>query len=123
MGVLQKLAEKFAVQTAVYWGSPVNDGYGGRTFATPREILVRWDDDEHISKDSFGNDFKTKAKLIVTEDLDFEGFCMLGSLSEVTGKTPFDFPGRAYQIIRKTMTPMVRKTDDFLRIVYLSENI
>jgi len=41
-------------QTAVYWGSPVNDGYGGKTFAAPVEVQCRWMiKQEKIGRSSF----------------------------------------------------------------------
>ena len=120
MGVLQKIAEKFAVQTAVYWGTPQPDGYGGLSFAEPEEIAVRWDGEEQLTRDQYGNEFYQKAKVIVTKDLDFEGFLYLGLLIDLPSgiTSPMEVP-EAYQIRRKTTTPMVRKTDDFFRVVYL----
>lgn len=123
-GVLQKLAEKFAVQTAVYWGSPKPDGYGGYSFSEPEEIKVRWDGEEEISIDQYGNEFYQKAKVIVTKDLDFEGYMLLGKLIDLPSDTtsPVGIP-EAYQIRRKVTVPMVKKTDDFFRTVYLGTRI
>lgn len=124
MGVLQKLSEKFAVQTAVYWGTPQPDGYGGYFFDEPEEIKVRWDGEELISVDQYGNEFYQKAKVIVTKDLDFEGYMMLGSLIDLPSGvvSPLEIE-EAYQIRRKITTPMVKKTDDFFRVIYLGTKI
>ena len=33
---------RMSKHTAVYWGSPQEDGYGGRTYAQPVEIQCHW---------------------------------------------------------------------------------
>ena len=43
-------------QTAVYWGSPSYDGYSKRTFATPVEVSVRWEDKQELFTDSQGKE-------------------------------------------------------------------
>ena len=124
MGVLQKLSEKFAVQTAVYWGPPEENGYGDKTFPEPREIKVRWDGEEMIVTDKYGNQFQQKAKVLVTEDLSFDGYLWLGSLLEMESgiTSPLEVEN-AYPIRKITKVPMVKKTDDFFRTVYLSARV
>ena len=37
---MDSLLTRFANQTAVYWGSPVDDGYGGKTYADPVNCCI-----------------------------------------------------------------------------------
>lgn len=120
--VLEKLVKKFAVQTAVYWAKPTNSGDGGMTFSNPMEIKVRWDEEEVITKDSFGNEFKSKAKIMTNEELDFNGWLFLGTLDDLPtiSSNPYSITG-AYEIKLRKKIPMVKKTDDFLRLYFLAE--
>ena len=45
---IEKVAKRFCVETAVYWGNPQNDGYGGFTFDTPVEIKCRWEEKSEV---------------------------------------------------------------------------
>ena len=40
--------KRIAVQDCVYWGNPVNDGFGGTTFDYPVEIKCRWTEKTRI---------------------------------------------------------------------------
>ena len=72
MGIT-KFIESVCKQTAVYWGDPVEDGRGGKTFEDPVEIKCRWTDYMTLVKDDKGQEYKTQAKLLVVEDLDYGG--------------------------------------------------
>jgi len=116
---IEKFIEKVSVQTAVYWGSPTNDGYGGKTFADPVEIDCRWEDRTDVLRTSAGNEVVSKAKVLVTQDLDEEGFLYLGELDDLdSAPIPSEVDG-AHKIVRFDKIPMIKKTDEFVRIVYL----
>ena len=51
---IEKFLQKVCVQTAVYWGSPVENGFGAKTFASPIEIKVRWTDKQQVIKGGDG---------------------------------------------------------------------
>ena len=127
MGVLQKLSEKFAVQTAVYWGNPVNDGYGQYTYDEPIEISVRWDEKQELVKYDKGNERMCKAKAIVTGDY-FKGMLALTTLDTLNGEysdisDPKEIDG-VFEIISYEKIPMVLKDDDFFRTIYIgSKNV
>ena len=122
--------KKICVQPCVYWGSPVEDGYGGKTFADPVEIKCRWEDIVRKIKTSNGSETESKATVLVTEDLDFEGYLYLGTLDEVlaldavvnleSGEVfnPKSID-RAFQIIGMDRISLVKSTTEFVRTVYL----
>lgn len=88
MGAIEKLITKFAVQTAVYWGNPQPDGYGGMIYDTPREIKIRWDDSQNLGtkNGSIPRDQEntlSDAKLLTVEDLEVGGLIWLGTLEEL----------------------------------------
>jgi hypothetical protein len=119
---IEKVESKFCVQTAVYWGNPTNDGYGGFTFDSPVEIMCRWDDVSKVDVGPDGNIQLTRSSIMVTQDLDELGYLYLGSLddfdSTVDTSKPQDIQG-AYIIHRFDKTPMVFKTDEFVRVAHL----
>lgn len=125
---IEKIVEKFCVETAVYWGNPVNDGYGGFTYATPVEIDCRWENKTEmdigwLSTGFPGNIRLSKASVLVTEDLDLNGVLWRGTLDTLNG-TYDDISdpkiiSEAYAIHRVDKIPMVFKTDEFVRTVWL----
>lgn len=79
------------IQTAVYWGDPLPDGYGGFTFSTPVEISCRWEDRKELYVSSDGNEIVSKAVALINQDLDDEGYlklCGLADLSEAEKASP-----------------------------------
>ena len=128
---IEKVAKRFCVQTAVYWGSPQNDGFGSFLFADPIEIKCRWEDKAEVnigwlSTGYPSNLILSKASVMVLQDLDLQGYLYLGTIEELEEKysdssylsKPFDIQG-AYIIHRFDKIPMVRKTDEFVRIAWL----
>ena len=88
MGTIERVIQKFAVQTAVYWGNPQPDGYGGMTYDAPREIKIRWDDSQNLAtkNGSIPRDQEntlSDAKLLTNEDLEVGGLIWLGTLDDL----------------------------------------
>lgn len=110
--------KSICVQTAVYWGSPVKDGYGGATFNTPVEILCRWEWKEKIQELQNGKLQHQKGQVLVTEDLDLEGYLYLGSLTGISGDVtnPLEIEG-TYQIIEINKIPMIKSSTEFVRTI------
>jgi hypothetical protein len=120
-GSLQRLSERFAVQTAVYWANPVDDGMGGLDYDDPVEILCRWDAVTEVVMGKDGQEIVSRAKVIVTQDVDERGRLYLGTLEDLDSAqeaAPETVEG-AYIIQRFDKTPGVRSTTDFFRVVYL----
>ena len=94
-----QLVASFLKQTAVYWGSPTPDGYGGHTYAEPREIACRWQDGNATFLDSAGRETVSKAQVYVGEDLVLGGYLLFGTLADLSsaGDTPEEEAG-AFEI-------------------------
>ena len=124
MGVIEKLEAKFTVQDLVYWGNPVDDGYGSFTFDDPVEIKCRWEYKSEVMLYAEGKQFTTNASVMVNQDVDLQGYMWLGTLSELQAIPDIDINApitikNAYIIRRFDKIPMVFKTDDFFRTAYL----
>lgn len=120
MGI-EKFIQKVCVQTAVYWGSPTNDGFGGFTFAAPIEIPVRWEDKTQIVATMDGQEVTSDTEVLVTIDLEYNGYLYLGLLEDLTDdeqENPMLVSG-AKPIISISKIPMIKSTTEFVRKVYL----
>lgn len=124
---IQRFIERICVQTAVYWAAPVADGYGSMTYADPVEIPCRWTDKTRVMKNALGEEFTTRGEVLVTQDLELEGWLFLGTLDDVESvdsdtvyeDNPMNIEG-AYRIISIDKTPMIRSTSVFVRTVYFA---
>ena len=80
-----RIIDKMRKQTAVYWGSPVPDGQGGWSFATPVELTpddgtgVRWEDKQELFVDPQGDEIMSAAIVYPGQDLDIGGYLYLGT--------------------------------------------
>ena len=114
--------KKVCVQTAVYWGNPTKDGYGNATFDEPIEIKCRWEDMQRTFVDPKGKEQTSKASILVTQDLDFEGWLCLGTLSDLSIypslANPKDIFG-AYEIVAIDKIPMIKSNKVFVRTLFL----
>jgi hypothetical protein len=125
MGIT-KTIQRFCVQTAVYWGNPQNDGFGGFTFDDPIDLEpptngVRWEDKTQLAVGANGAETGSDAEVLVCQDLDLDGYLYLGSLDDLSDDEkadPMTVDG-AKQIISKEKIPMVKSTTEFVRKVYL----
>lgn len=119
-----KFIKSITVQTATYWGSPVNDGYGSYTYATPVEIQCRWEDKVRTVFDVYGEYQQSKSSVLVNQDVDYNGYMFLGTIAEATAITgvtitnPKTVP-MAYPILSFDRIPLIRSTTEFVHVVYL----
>ena len=123
MGI-EGFISRLCTQTAVYWGTPAEDGYGGKTFADPVEIDCRWEDAvEKITRvgASLGEEVISKAKVYVIEDVEELGYLYLGTLDDLDSDEEADPTTikKAYMIVRFDKVPAMRSTSEFLRKAYL----
>ena len=114
------ITTKFLKQTAVYWGAPVNDGYGQFTFADPIEIPCRWSDSIQVVSDGKGNDVVCKSAVMVDRDLEELGMLYLGTLDDLDSAEEGDPVSidHCYQIKRFDKIPTI-KARSWLRVAYL----
>jgi len=124
---IDSTVKKFCVQTAVYWGPGTPDGYGGRAFDAPVELEpptngVRWDEKVQMITDVTGKEIVSKAEILVVQDVEPQGWLMLGTLDDIASDEDETNPkgvSGAYEIRRVDKSPMVKSTTVFVRKVYL----
>jgi hypothetical protein len=107
-------------QTAVYWGSPVASGSGGRTFAEPVELSLRWEQKQELFIDARGQEVRSNAVVFVSQDVSLGTYLFLGDLDDLDSDQeddPMSVSG-AYEIRGFEKIPDRRGTS-FLRKVYL----
>jgi hypothetical protein len=123
---LIKFIKKVCVQTAVYWGAPKPDGFGGMTYTSPAEIKCRWTDKVQVIKWQSAyvptsNEFISYAEILLYDDVELQGVLWLGSLASLSTaqKTaPLTIPG-AREIKTLERIPLFRSSKEFVKKVYL----
>lgn len=127
MAGIEKFIKSVCVQTAVYWGNPQPDGFGGYTFDDPVEIPVRWEEKMQTITGTDGKEFIAATEVLVTDDYDLGGYLMLGNLSDLdsSGMTSSDVVNplelsNTYEIKHRDKIPMIKSKDVFVRKLYLS---
>ena len=125
------------VQDAFYWGDPVNDGYGGRSYNVGKKIKVRWDEVQEIFRSFGGEERVSRAKVMVKDKLSFNGYLKLLD-PNISYNTPDDWtdltdPNRiiwakpngnnmtspAYTIVGLDNVPLFKSKDEFIRTVHV----
>lgn len=101
-------------QSGTYWGSPVEDGYGGFTFATPVAINCRWELKQELFIDGKGKEKVSAAIVYLEQDIDLGGYLYLGTSAE---SNPKDVEG-SYTIKSFSKIPDIKGTS-FTRKVWL----
>lgn len=107
-------------QTAVYWGTPVSTGAGGRTFADAVELDVRWEERHDMFIDAQGQEKQSSAVVFVDQDVDIGGYLFLGDLDDLSSGEegdPMTVSG-AYEIRQFDKIPDSKGTS-FLRKAWL----
>jgi len=130
---IDSVIRRFCVQTAVYWGTPIKDGYGGMTYDEPIEIDVRWEEGIQVYSDNRGKEIRSDANILCPIDLDEQGIVWLGSLSDLDELELDVESGEVYpcpeliedsfEIMARDRIPMVRSTTVFVRQYYLRRSI
>jgi len=107
-------------QTAIYWGTPTDDGYGGFTYADPVEITCRWVDSTRIIRNNSGREVACRAIVEVSQDLDEQGMLYLGELDDLDSNQEDDprSVSGVYEIIRFDKIPTMN-SGRFYRKAYL----
>jgi hypothetical protein len=128
MGIINIITKNCA-QPAVYWGGPVNDGYGGKSFDDPIQIYCRWENKSQLIRLDDGNEISSRAIVYVLQDLDVEGVLCLGSLADLNlddaddSSAAWDDPMKidGAQIIKKfEKSPVLGSTTEFYYKAWLT---
>lgn len=129
MSIADFIARK-CIETAVYWGNPVDDGYGNKTFDAPVELAfpgngVRWEEKAQVLKDWEGRAevFECVGFVYVLQRLDKDGCLFLGTLADLN---PEDFTNplgniNVHRIRQFERVPALGSTDIFMYKAYLSQ--
>ena len=67
-------------QTAVYWAPLANDGWGGKTYAAPVEVAVRWTDKQEKFISGSGEEEVSRTVILAETDFEIDGRMLLASL-------------------------------------------
>jgi len=114
MGITDFIARN-CKQTIVYWGSPVNDGEGGYTYATPIEILGRWEEVNEVVLGSDGREVVSRARVFLKQAVDEEGAMYLGDLDDLdSAPLPTDSAVNALYIIAFSKIPILGSADEYM---------
>ncbi|NIP54636.1 hypothetical protein GWN42_05010 [candidate division KSB1 bacterium] len=120
---MARFPERLLNQTAVYWGSPVEDGSGGYTYADPVEISCRWVEKNEVITVNTGDELVSRSQVQIAQDVDEEGLLFLGDLDDLDSSEEDD-PSTveaAYRIRKFDKIPTIRagKTQRYFRKAYL----
>lgn len=116
---MAEFPERNLNQTCVYWSAPVNDGYGGYTWATPVELDCRWVLKTNVLMSVNGRELVSTVEVRVKQDVDEEGMMWLGNLTDLTLAQQADpIEAGAFQIKSFSKVPTLDATR-FSRKAYL----
>ena len=89
--------------TVTAWSPSINDGFGGLSYSTPRQILCRWQEVNVLHNDTAGEEFISKAVVFADELLEANGWLFEGTSAEANPQNQVG----AYRIrrIMKSPTP------------------
>jgi hypothetical protein len=100
-------------QEVTYWGSPVSDGLGGKTFASPVALKARWENKQEQFHMLTGELTVSNAVVYLQQAVALGGYLYLGTS---VAASPFDVEGawpirgyveipdlRVVSILRKAM--------------------
>jgi hypothetical protein len=96
------------IHTAVYWGNPQSNGYGGYFYDDPVEISVRWNDEQrkYLGKTkglTTYTELISNAAIMVDQDLDLGGMIAQTTLNDLTSaEDPGDNNAFEIKAIEKT---------------------
>jgi hypothetical protein len=121
MSGIERFLKRAAVQTVVYWSSPVEDGYGGFTYADPVEIEGRWENVQEVVRSTDGSELLAQARCWVEQDVDEKGYLFLGTLNDLDSAGTPDNQEGAVRIIAFSKIPALHSTNKFIRKASLNK--
>lgn len=116
---MSSFPERNLNQTAVYWGAPINNGYGGFFWGDPVEIACRWISTEELLKNARGEEILSGTATQVAVDVEQNGMLLLGTLDDLESAEYNDpVAAGALPVIRFDKIPTM-KGDKFFRLAFL----
>lgn len=70
-------------QTVVYWAPIANDGWGGKTYASPVEVAVRWTDKQELFISGSAEEEVSRTVILAETDFLIEGRMLLATLLDL----------------------------------------
>lgn len=108
----------FLRQKCCYWAPTGPDGYGGQELADPIELSCRWAGSTEVLSDGKGQQFVSRAVVMVSQDVQELGYLWLGELVDLdSGQDPLSLDG-CFQIKRFDKNPTVKATA-YVRAAFL----
>lgn len=129
MSGIQQFISNRLPQRCVYWGNPVEDGYGSKIFDAPIELPCRWEDMQQVIVETDGTQSLSRAVVFVDVDLDEDGLLWLGTLNDLVNfESAWDSLGdvdhslipKLHIIKRWEKSPALNSTTQFLRKAHLT---
>ena len=87
---LSTLLETVSNQTAVKWSKSANTGYGSFGYGAGTEIQVRWADEAEKVTDAQGQEFISRARVLLPADAEVGDMLYLGTLASLTAPQQSD---------------------------------
>lgn len=130
MGIGSFISSKLN-QSAVYWGNPHDNGYGGFNYDEPVEIKCRWEDMHQVVTATNGEEVVSRAVVYVDIDLEENGVIYLGTMKDLiesSGESsgeiiPTNIETGACIIRRWEKVPALNSSTEFIRTAYLTPYI
>lgn len=123
MGLDSLINRKISKDTCVYWGAPVDDGYGTYTYADPVELNCFWIEEIKTIMTDEKKEVVSKAQVLLNTDVAQHGMLYHGSLDDLFNSvSEIDNPkniGGAYEVIHFTKTPSLITSNQYTKIAYL----
>ena len=129
---IESVIKRFAKQTAVYWGNPIEDGFGGYDYDDPVEIKCRWSERITVLSNDRAEAIICTSTVLTNSELEEQGVLYLGTLDDLLDLNipshdssdafpqPKDIDEGAYRIVARKKVYMPRSTTDCMRLFYLS---
>jgi len=114
MGIITRMRK----QTAVYWSFRSINQYGVKTYDSPVQISVRWEDKNEQFLDTKGQIQMSKSVVFVDRDMVNQDVLMLGVLADITDAVNILENEGAWEIKRFDKLPNIKATE-FLRTAFL----
>lgn len=124
---IQKFISRNLPEKAVYWGNPVNNGFGSYNYDSPIEIDCRWEEMVQYIEEDNGETILSRAVVYTNVDLQEKGLLYKGTLLSLmesgmdsAGDIDYTLIQGVFEVKRWGKTPALNSATVFLRKAYLT---